>query len=103
MYPLPSYPAPMGSIIDSHAHYNDHRFDECREQLLSKINELGVKKIINCGCDFETIEEVLALSERYDFCFSSVGWHPENVNDEVFDFDRLDRIIKENKKNRCSW
>lgn len=98
MYPLPSYPAAKGSIIDSHAHFNDHRFDGCREELLEKMFDLGVRKIINCGCDFETIDEVLALSEKYDFCFSAVGWHPENVNEDEFDFDKLDRIIKENKK-----
>lgn len=98
MYPLPSYPAAKGSIIDSHAHFNDRRFDGCREELLEKMYDLGVRKIINCGCDFETIGEVLALSEKYDFCFSAVGLHPENVNEDEFDFDKLDRIIKENKK-----
>jgi TatD DNase family protein len=98
MYPLPSYPAASGSIIDSHAHYNDHRFDDCRDELLARIQDLGVRKIINCGCDFETIEEVLALSDKYDFCFSAVGWHPENVNEDEFDFDRFEQIIKENKK-----
>lgn len=98
MYPLPSYPAAKGSIIDSHAHYNDRRFDECRDELLLRMNDLGVRKIINCGCDFPTIDEVLELSRKYDFCFSSVGYHPENVPDEDIDFARLDRIIKENEK-----
>ena len=98
MYPVPSCHVKKGSIIDSHAHYNDHRFDDCREELLSRMYDLGVSKIINCGCDFESIEEVLDLSDKYDFCFSAVGWHPENVNEDEFDFARLDRIIKENKK-----
>ena len=98
MYPVPSYPAAPGSIIDSHAHFNDHRFDECRDELLGRMNELGVRKIINCGCDFETIEEVLALGRKYSFCFSAVGFHPENIGDELPDFAALDRIIKENEK-----
>ena len=98
MYPTPSYPAAPGSIIDSHAHFNDHRFDDCREELLGRMNELGVRKIINCGCDFETIEEVLALGRKYPFCFSAVGFHPENIGDELPDFAALDRIIKENEK-----
>ncbi len=98
MYPLPSYPAAKGSIIDSHAHYNDSRFDGCRDELLTRMNELGVRKIINCGCDFETIEQVLDLGRKYDFCFSSVGYHPENVPDHDIDFAQLDRIIKENDK-----
>ena len=98
MYPLPSYPAAKGSIIDSHAHYNDRRFDDCREELLLKMNALGVSKIINCGCDFESIAEVLALSERYDFCYSAVGFHPENIPDGEIDFSKLSKIITENKK-----
>lgn len=98
MYPVPAYPAAKGSIIDSHAHFNDTRFDGCRDELLSRMNDLGVRKIINCGCDEETINQVLALSRKYDFCFSSVGWHPENVNEDEFDFEWLDRIIKENDK-----
>ncbi len=98
MYPLPSYPAAKGSIIDSHAHYNDRRFDGCREALLENLSRLGVKKVINCGCDFQSIDEVLALSNKYDFCFSAVGFHPENIPDGEIDFARLDKIIKENKK-----
>ncbi|MBE6782102.1 MAG: TatD family deoxyribonuclease [Ruminococcaceae bacterium] len=98
MYPLPSYPAAKGSIIDSHAHYNDRRFDGCREALLENLSRLGVKKVINCGCDFQLIDEVLALSNKYDFCFSAVGFHPENIPDGDIDFARLDKIIKENKK-----
>lgn len=98
MYPLPSYPAPKGSIIDSHAHFNDKRFDGFRDELLSKINDLGVSKIINCGCDFETIEECLKLGEKYDFCYTAVGFHPENIPDGDIDFARFEEIIKTGKK-----
>ena len=98
MYNIPELSCP-GSIIDSHAHYNDRRFDGFRHELLLNMNEMGVKKIINCGCDFPSIDEVLKLSEKYDFCYSAVGYHPENVPDDDIDFARLDRIIKENTKH----
>ncbi len=35
--------------FDSHAHYNDERFDEDRDALLKDIHEKGVGYIINAG------------------------------------------------------
>lgn len=98
MYPVPSFPAPKGSIIDSHAHFNDKKFDSFRDELLLKIHDLGVSKIINCGCDFETIDECIALSNKYDFCYTSVGFHPESVPNGEIDFERFRNIVKNNKK-----
>lgn len=98
MYSVPTSPAPMGSIIDSHAHYNDPAFDDFRDELLLKMNELGVGKIINCGCDFEAIDDCLALSRRYDFCYTATAFHPQNVPDYDIDFARMDRIIKSEPK-----
>lgn len=98
MYPLPLQPARPGSITETHAHYGDRRFDGLRDELLARMNELGVGKIINCGCDFDTIEECLSISRKYDFCYTAVGFHPENIPDGDIDFDRLDNIIKSNDK-----
>ncbi len=98
MYPVPQSPAPRGSIFDSHAHLNDHRFDGFREELIERLRELGVDGIINCGCDFETIEECLYLSDKYDFCYTAVGFHPENVPDGDIDFDRFKQILKTRQK-----
>lgn len=88
----------MGSIIDSHAHYNDPKFDGFRDELLSRMNELGVSKIINCGCNFEAIDDCLALSRKFDFCYTAVSFHPENIPDDDIDFARMDRIIKTEDK-----
>lgn len=99
MYPIPNYPAPLGSIIDSHAHYNDERFEGFRDELLLKMKEMGVKKIINCGTDYERIEQVLEIGRKYDFCYTAIGFHPSHVPDDWdIDYDRLDRIIKTEDK-----
>ena len=37
-------------IFESHAHYDDSKFDDDREELLSTMQENGIEKIINIGC-----------------------------------------------------
>ena len=34
-------------IFESHAHYDDSKFDDDREELLSTMQENGIEKIIN--------------------------------------------------------
>lgn len=67
-------------IFDSHAHYDDGRFDEILPELLPELYQKGVEKIINCACDFESCKKCLQLSEKYKIIYSAVGIHPCNVN-----------------------
>lgn len=82
-YPIPVKPAPKGSIIDTHAHFNDPKFDEYRDELLGSLSELGVDKIINCGCSDETSLDCIALAERYQEVYAAVGYHPCSVKGEI--------------------
>ena len=95
MFPLPDFRAPADSIIDSHAHFNDKRFDGLRDELFAAMREYGVKKIINCGTNYENIEESLELSRKYDFCRTAIAFHPCDIPDEEeIDYKRLEEIIK---------
>ena len=64
-------------IFDSHAHFDDPRFDEDRHQLLQQIHAEGVDFIANIGCDEPTCKSSVALAEQYDSIYATVGWHPE--------------------------
>ena len=64
-------------IFDSHAHFDDARFDEDRHELLKQIHSEGVDFIANIGCDKQTNLNSVALAEQYDFIYATVGWHPE--------------------------
>lgn len=73
-------------IFDSHAHYDDEKFDEDREQLLKELNNDGVVGIINCGSSLKGLEMSVKLSEENDFVYAAAGIHPENAyefNEEV--------------------
>ena len=61
-------------IFDSHAHFDDPRFDEDRHQLLQQIHAEGVDFIANIGCDEPTCKSSVALAEQYDFIYATVGW-----------------------------
>lgn len=52
-------------IFDSHAHYDDARFDEDREELISALYEQGIKKVLNVGSDLESIKNVLEFVKKY--------------------------------------
>ena len=41
-------------LFDSHAHLNDERFDEDREELISCLNEKGVDLVVNTGACMKT-------------------------------------------------
>lgn len=68
-------------IFDSHAHYDDEKFDGDRDELLGSMKDSGVCGIINCGCDIKSSHFSLKLSEKYDFIYAAVGIHPHEAAD----------------------
>ena len=76
-------------IFESHAHYEDKRFDEDREQLLNGLKDNHVGYVINVSSTLNTIKTTLELTKQYDFIYGAVGVHPESaaeLNEETFDW-----------------
>lgn len=67
-------------MIDSHAHYNDEKFDIDRDEILKKCIDHGVTHIINAGCDLKSSEMSIALSSQYPFVYAAVGVHPHELS-----------------------
>ena len=66
-------------IFDSHAHYDDAKFDNIRDKLLEALPRHGVCGVINCGCDTLSSKKALAYAEKYPYIYAAVGVHPENI------------------------
>jgi TatD DNase family protein len=66
-------------LFDSHAHYDDGRFDTDRAAVIEKIKNSGVGGVVNVGADMQSSARSLRLSERYDFIYASVGVHPHDA------------------------
>lgn len=69
------------NIFDSHAHYDDDRFDEDRDELLSSLPSLGVSGIVSCAVNVQTSLFNTSISEKYPYIYSAVGFHPLNLDD----------------------
>lgn len=67
-------------IFDTHAHYDDERFDEIRKELLSSFEKNGVGAAITCGCDKKSSLKALEMAEKYDNVYAAVGIHPCNID-----------------------
>lgn len=68
-------------IFDTHAHYDDSRFDEDRDELISSLKEKGVSHIVNCGCDLRSSLTTLSLAEKYSFIYAAIGVHAHEAED----------------------
>ena len=74
-------------IFETHAHYDDARYDDDREELLNAAYQAGIEKIVNVGASLDSCEKSVALAQKFPFVYASVGVHPDKVgtlNEETF-------------------
>lgn len=87
------------NIFDTHAHYDDKKFDPDREAVLSSLQSQGVSFVVSCGCDIDTTQFNYELSQKYDFIYFASGYHPENL--EGATLEDLQAIKEFAKKDKC--
>jgi len=68
-------------MIDTHAHLDFVQYDGDREKVIGECRANGVKAIVNIGVDLETSRASIALAEKYDFIYATVGYHPHDAKD----------------------
>ena len=88
-------------LLDSHAHYDDKKFDECRDELLSEMHKFGVAKIVNAGASIDGSYASRELSHKYDFMYFCAGIHPENAFEEMQKYRWLERIEQCCRDEKC--
>lgn len=84
--------------FESHAHYDDERFDEDRDTLLASFPAEGIETVVNASSDIKSSKASIALSEKYPFFYAAVGVHPHEVeNITEADIDELRELSKHPK------
>ncbi len=86
------------NIFDSHAHYDDRWFDDDREQMLKALPSKGVAGVVNNAVDLKTAKKCIEFSKTYDYFYSAIGFHPENL--ENIPSDYLDQIAELTKHKK---
>lgn len=91
----------MIELFDSHAHYNDEKFDEDRERVIQDIYNFGVTRLINAGYSLESSKTALEIAKKYDWIYTISGISPNDIPENEKELDNqlseLDHFIENNK------
>ena len=87
-------------LIDSHTHLELSEFDSDREDVIKRAKESGVEHIVTVGINLKDSRNAVALAERYDNIYASVGVHPhdaksidETTYDSLKKLSESDRVV----------
>lgn len=86
----------MIQYFDSHAHYDDERFNDDLDMVLDNCLKNNVNKIVSVGYNKETSLTSIKLANKYDFVYATVGHHPEEVYENT-DIGYIYELAKEKK------
>ena len=85
-------------FFDTHAHYDDSRFDEDRNELLLSLKQHNVSYVVNVGADIKSSQNSINLANKFDFVYASVGIHPHDaINAKEEDYDQLKKWLQLDK------
>ena len=89
-------------FFDSHAHLDDEKFNEDREELILEIKKAGITKFISAGYSLEGSIRAIELSKKYDFIYPTCGISPNDIpqtEEELWkNLVKIEELIKENSK-----
>lgn len=91
-------------LFDTHAHYDDNRFKNEYEggtdgAILDCLNDC-VGNIVNIGTNLDNSKASIALAEKYNEVYASVGIHPSDAllyDDVDFVMSELEKMLKHPK------
>lgn len=67
-------------FFDTHAHYDDKRFNDDLDELLASMSKNNVDYIVNAAADISSARKGIELAKKYPFIYAAVGVHPHNVD-----------------------
>lgn len=82
-------------LFDSHAHYNDEKFINDREELIEEIYRSGITKIVNAGYSLESSKKAIEIAKQHEFIYATAGISPNDIPDSE---DQLEKQLKEIEK-----
>jgi len=82
--------------VDAHCHIQFEQYASDDTQLIERMKEQAVVGIV-VGCDLESSKKAVALAEKNDHLFASIGLHPNRENDEWYK-DAPYRVLAKSSK-----
>lgn len=70
-------------LVDSHCHLDFPDFDSERDAIVTRAVAAGVGRMVTISTRVRRFPSLLAIAERYDEVYCSVGTHPHNAAEEA--------------------
>ena len=88
-------------FFDNHAHLDDEKFDEDREEIIEKIHSQDIS-LISAGYSLEGSKKAIGFSKKYNFIYATCGISPNDIpqtEEELWKMlAEIENLAKENKK-----
>ena len=83
-------------FFDTHAHYNDEKFEEDRDTIIKEVKENNIKYITVVGYNIESSIKAIEIANKYDNIYATVGISPNDLDSQI----GLEKIksLAQNKK-----
>lgn len=89
-------------FFDSHAHYNDEKFNNDRDEVISSVKAEGITRLVSVGYNIESSQFAEKISDEYEFIYHSCGISPNDLpqtEEELWkNLQEIKKIV--NRKNR---
>ena len=84
-------------FTDTHCHIYKEYYEDI-ENIIKKIKDNNIYRVINNGCDDKSNKEVISLIKKYpSFMYGAIGIHPESVEEcNENDFKYIEDHINDN-------
>ncbi len=83
-------------LIDSHTHLNFKDYSSDFDQVIARLLEAGVKKVVNIGTSMTDAKEVIDLAGKYNWIYAAVGLHPNDdlkITQENIDWEKFEKLV----------
>ena len=85
-------------FFDSHAHYNDEKFEIDRDDLLKDVYKEGITRVVCAGYNVEQSEFAVNLAKEIHFMYATCGISPNDIDDFVDNnLEKIEELAKNEK------
>ena len=84
-------------LVDSHCHLDYPEFEPDFTEIMSRARDAGVGTMLTIGTRLSTFDKVLAVAERFDNVYCTVGIHPHEAASETAEVAQLVELAKHPK------
>ena len=83
-------------FFDSHAHYNDEKFNQDKDNVLKEIYNQDITRLVCAGYNYQSSVSAIEISKENDWIYTTIGISPNDVED-LAKVDSLDELLNEKK------